>query len=205
MSQECKSISVFWHYNKGKVFLALFFIMLIAVAFSQCSAGVETDLGILYVSPYEGVDGAGFVEQIKKDIPFSKTEGEPNVIFTSVCVPSDAKMPVESGQLDKMHVEFVTGDSTFFILDEETLYVYKNDGYFHDITSYADKYSVPEEARYYGENGEVIAISADANSYIESNSVKTDSLYLAVRAHTDKDDVKYKNTFNLLDHILKNK
>ncbi len=204
MSHIINALSHFWHYNKWKMFFSVFAIVLIAIAFSQCSSGVTTDIGILYVSPHKSVDSTDFVANIKKDIPFPGANSEPNIIFTSVCLPSDPSEPAESGALDKMHVEFVTGDSTFFIVDEETIYSYKNDGYFHDITSYADKFSVPEDARYYDDDGKTIAISVDGNSYIESGSLETDSLYIAVRAHPQKDDKDYVNTFNLLEHILKN-
>ena len=166
MSQKKFNFLHFWQYNKGKVFFAILFIMLIVIGFSQCSLGEKTSLGILYVSPIENVDGTDFIAQIKKDIPLPSDDESGDVRFVSVCLPADPTAPVESGQLDKMHVEFVAGDSTFYIIDEETVYSYKTDGYFYDITSYAEKYSIPEDERYYSGDGKVIAISASTNSYI---------------------------------------
>ncbi len=205
MSQIKFNFLHFWQYNKGKVFLALLFIMLIVVGFSQCSLGEKTPLGILYVSDIENVDGTDFIAQIKNDIPVLSDEESGDVRFVSVCLPADPTAPAESGQLDKMHVEFVTGDSTFYIIDEETIYSYEPDGYFCDITSYAEKYSIPEEKRYYAADGKVIAISASSNSYLKNSSLNCNSLFLAVREHPSSKASDYENTFKLLEHILLNK
>ncbi len=195
----------FWQYNKGKVFLTILFIVLIVVGFSQCSLGEKTPLGILYVSDAQNVDGTDFIDQIKKDVPLSSDDESGDVRFVSVCLPDDPTAPIESGQLDKMHVEFVTGDSTFYIIDEETIYSYEPDGYFYDITSYAEKYSIPEEERYYSSDGKVIAISASTNSYLKNSPLDCNSLFLAVREHPSSKAPDYENTFKLLEHILSNK
>ena len=137
MSQKKFNFLHFWQYNKGKVFFAILFIMLIVIGFSQCSLGEKTSLGILYVSPIENVAGTDFIAQIKKDIPLPSDDESGDVRFVSVCLPADPTAPVESGQLDKMHVEFVAGDSTFYIIDEETVYSYKT----KDITQATEKSS----------------------------------------------------------------
>ena len=205
MSQTKFNFLHFWHYNKGKVFFAILFIVLIVIGFSQCSLGEKTPLGILYVSDAQNVDGTDFIDQIKKDVPLTSDNENGDVRFVSVCLPSDPTSPIESGQLDKLHVEFVTGDSTFYIIDEETIYSYEPDGYFCDITGYAEKYSIPEEERYYSFDGKVIAISASSNSYLKNSPLDCNSLFLAVREHPSSKASDYENTFKLLEHILSNK
>lgn len=205
MSQTKFNFLHFWQYNKGKVFLALLFIVLIVVGFSQCSLGEKTPLGILYVSDVKNADGTDFIAQIKKDVPLPSDDENGDIRFVSVCIPADPTAPVESGQLDKMHVEFVTGESTFYIIDEETIYTYEPDGYFCDITSYAEKYSIPEDERYYSGDGKVIAISASKNSYLKNSPLDCNSLFLAVRAHPSSKASDYANSFRLLEYILSNK
>ncbi len=202
MSAKKFSFSHFLYYNKGKISLIILLIVLIAIAFSQCTLGENAPLSILYVSPLEHVNPSEFINQIKKDIPFSAPEGL-DVRFTSVCLPSDPTLPAQSGELDKMHLEFVTGGSKFFIVDGETIYSYKKDEYFYDITSYAEKYSIPKEQRYYSDDGKVIAISATSNAYLKEANLYCDSLYLAVRSHKPEDSIDYEFAFKLLDHILK--
>lgn len=205
MSQTKFNFLHFWQYNKGKVFFATLFIVLIVIGFSQCSLGKKIPLGILYVSDVQNADGTDFVAQIKKDMALPSDDESGDVRFVSVCLPADPTAPAESGQLDKMHVEFVTGDSTFYIIDEETIYSYEPDGYFYDITSYAEKYSIPEDERYYSGDGKVIAISASTNSYLKNSPLDCNSLFLAVREHPSSKAPDYENSFKLLELILSNK
>lgn len=195
----------FWHYNKIKIISLILLIAFAIFGLSQCSYGTEVDFGILHVSEVSGVSGDAFVEALKRDALISSANWEPNVEFISVYVPSDPKLLPETGALEKIQIELINGNSTLFILDEETVYSYKDEDLFYDLTDIADKYDVPDEARYLGPNGEVIGISADGNAYLDACSLESDSLYMAIRDHSADDAEQYVNAFSALEYIISNR
>ncbi len=194
----------FWHYNKWKIFSLIALILFIAFAVSQCSYGSVTDFEVLHISGVRDVSGDEFIKRIKNDVELVSEGNDPNAEFMHIFVPQDMRDIIETGALEKIQVEMVGGNSTLFILDKETIYSYKDNEFFYDLTQIADSFNVPEEKRYLGANGEVCAISVDGNKYLQECNLQCDSLYIAVRNHSEKKSDEYINAFAVLNHILSN-
>ena len=162
-------------------------------------------MGILHVSEVNGVDGTAFVDMLQSEIALATNQEKPNVEFVAVYVPTDPRFVAETGALEKIQLELARGNSTLFVLDEETIYSYAGEELFHDITALADSYGIAEYDRYIGPNGETIAISVDGNSFLEKCSLENKSLYLAIRAHDEDDASKYQNAYKSAEYIIKEK
>ncbi len=205
MSDTKATFANFWHYNKFKIIIVAALIAFVAFALSQCSFGTEVDLGILHVSEVSGVDGTAFVDMLQNEIELLSEADIPNIEFVSVYVPTDPRFVAETGALEKIQLELARGNSTLFVLDEETLYSYAGEELFHDLTTLADSYGIAEADRYIGQNGETIAISVDGNTCLEKCSLENKSLYLAMRAHDEDDASKYHNAYEVAEYIIKEK
>ncbi|MBE7051413.1 MAG: hypothetical protein E7395_02420 [Ruminococcaceae bacterium] len=205
MFESQGGFSNFWHYNRLKVVSVVALIFFIGFAISQCSFGETVDFGILHVSEVRDVAGDGFVSAIKKDVDLKSENNEPSVQFVPIYVPSDPRDIMETGALEHIQVELVSGKATLYMLDEETIYSYKNDDLFFDLTSIADKYQIPDELRYVDDNGKTLAISVDGNKYLNDCSLECSSLYIAIKNHTDNESEKYINAFNALSYIISNR
>lgn len=205
MTDTKATFADFWHYNKFKIIIVAALIAFVAFALSQCSYGTEVDLGILHVSEVSGVDGTAFVDMLQSEIALATNQEKPNVEFVAVYVPTDPRFVAETGALEKIQLELARGNSTLFVLDEETIYSYTGEELFHDITALADSYGIAEYDRYIGPNGETIAISVDGNSFLEKCSLENKSLYLAIRAHDEDDSSKYQNAYKSAEYIIKEK
>jgi len=203
MSETKATFADFWHYNKFKIIIVAAFIAFVAFALSQCSYGTQVDLGILHVSEVNGVDGTAFVDMLQSEIVLATNQEKPNIEFVSVYVPTDPRFVAETGALEKLQLELARGNSTLFVLDEETIYSYAGEELFHDITAIADSYGIEEDDRYIGPNGETIAISVDGNAFLEKCSLENKSLYLAIRAHDEDDASRYQNAYEAAKYILK--
>ena len=193
----------FWYYNKLKIFGVVLLILFAVFAFSQCSGKVVTDLSILHVSEEREANGDMLLDSIKKDVNLIADSEEAKLEFIHVFVPPDPRDIMETGALEKIQVEMVSGKSTLFVLDEETVYSYKDDDFFYDLTDVADSLGITDENRYFGPNGEVCALLLECNSYLEANGINCEGQYIAIRNHTPEKSSEYKNAFSALNHILK--
>ncbi len=199
------NFSDFWHYNKGKIFSVVIILFLVILAFNQCSFGNTTDLGIVHISQVLDEDGTQFLESIEREISLKSSGEELNLQFTPIYMPDDFKSAQELGSIEKAQVEISAGGSTLFILDEETLYSYKNDDIFYDLSEYADEYGINQEECYCDEYGKVMAISVHKNTYLESVGIECENLYISVRNHLESEKSEYENAFMVLEYILKNR
>ena len=202
MAGKYQTFGDFWNYNKLKIFAVVISVALIALAVSQCSLGKTLDLGVVHVSQKTDVDGEKFLECIKKDVELKKIGEELVLEFTPIYMPDDFSAAAELGSIEKAQIEITTGDSSLFILDGETVYSFKNDDIFYDLTKIADKYNISQEERYLSDDGKVMAISVDGNKYLEECSIFCDNLYIAIQNHLESKSEKYSNAFAALEYIL---
>lgn len=205
MSYRKGNFADFWYYNKIKIIGIVIAIFLIILGFNQCSLGEVTDLGIVHISQAEYEDGTDFLESIKKNIPLKQSEEELKLEFTPVYMPDNFKSAQELGSIEKVQVELASGESTLFILDEETLYSYENDDIFYDLSEYAKDYGINPQDCYRDHSGKVMGISVDQNSYLESVGLEHTSLYVGVRNHLESQKSEYENAFRVLEYILENR
>lgn len=195
----------YWHYNWWKFFVPILIILFFVFALSQCSYGTVTDFSLLHISGARDVSGDEFVDALKNDVDINSQKEDPSIEFLHIYVPDNSVDMMELGVLEQIQTELVSGKSTLFVVDKETIYSYKDDEFFYDLTEIADSFGIPEENRYIGPSGEVCAISVDSNRYLSQNSLQCDSLYVAVRDHGPDDKEEYENAFKVLNHILTNR
>lgn len=205
MSYKYGSFGNFWHYNKLKILGIVLTIAFIALIVSQCSLGEIVDLGIVHISNVQNVDGNELLNNIQKDVKLKKAESEPVMEFNHIYIPDDFTMAKDIGALDKIQVEITSGKSNLFIVDEETLYSYKNDDVFYDLSEYAEKYGIDGDDCYYDANGKLMGISVGDNAYLEKSNLDTEGLYVGVRNHVESKKDEYENAFKALEYILKNR
>ena len=196
------SFGNFWYYNKLKIFALIFVLALVALGVSQCSLGKTLDLGIVHISSERNSDGGKLLESLKENAGLKKSGEELSLEFVPIYMPEDFGEASELGSIEKTQVEIISGSTTLFILDQETVYSYKEDDIFYDLSDIADKYGIAENRRYLDDDGKVVAISIDQNPYLEECSVFCDELYIAVRNHLKSKADEYENAFTALEYII---
>ena len=204
-----EKISNFFYYNKTKIILAIILVIVVGVSLNQCRNNPETSLGILYATENPGVSSEKFVKAVvdSKTVKTSenKSAETENILFKDIYLSPDENELMQSRALEQMQVEIAGGNCKIIISDDDTMYSYSDEEAFCDITDYADKYNIADSERYKVKDGKTIGISIADHTLFKSCGVPSDGLYITVRNHTEKENAEYKNAFNMLEYVLKNK
>lgn len=204
-----EKLSNFFYYNKFKILIIIILAITIIASFNQCRNRAETSLGILYATETPSVDSSGFTNKITNAKIIKTSDNNyataDNIFFKDIYLSPNETELMQSRVLEQLQVEIAAGTCKIIISDNDTMYTYSKEEAFSDITSYADKYNIDDKDRYKDENGKTIGISIENNSFFESCGIPTKELFITVRNHTDKEKDEYKNAYNMLDYVLKNK
>lgn len=196
--------SDFWAYNKGKIIGVILLIAFIILCITQCNVNPGTDLGILHICEKSGVKGNLLVENLSANVDVeAQNEGEPpSIEFRAVRIPNAATDAMETGAMEKIQMEFASGECNLYILDSETLYSYSNTGLFTPLDDYAQKYQIADENLYKDDSGNIIGISAQANPVLEECDIENEGLFFALRVPLKKYEKGNHNAEKAFDYIM---
>ncbi len=204
MKNTNPKFSDFWTYNKGKIIGGVLIIAFIILCITQCNVNPGTDLGILHICGKNDVKGDLLVKNIAENVDIElKSEKEPRIEFRDIFLPSQQADAMETGAMEKIQMEFASGECNLYILDKETIYSYENTGLFEDLTEYVSRYQIPEEKIYRDKNGTSVAISADSSPLLEECNVENEGLFIALRVPLKKDSVENQNARKAFEYIIK--
>lgn len=196
--------SDFWAYNKGKIIGVILLIAFIILCITQCNVNPGADLGILHICEKNGVKGNLLVENLSANVDVeAQNEGEPpSIEFRAVRIPNAATDAMETGAMEKIQMEFASGECNLYILDSETLYSYSNTGLFAPLDDYAQKYQIADENLYKDDSGNIIGISAQANPVLEDCDIENEGLFFALRVPLKKYEKGNHNAEKAFDYIM---
>ncbi len=200
-------IKTFFYYNWWKILIAVVLVAGILLSVSQCSSKIKTDFGILYISEDETADSEKFKNTVLESGVVEDADGKDgiNVLLREIYIPESAEVMHRQRVPEQIRVELVSGECTLYILDRETLYENEVMDVFYDMKPLAEKHGISEDKLYVANDGTVCAISLEGNRFLNSGGAPCDSLYLAIRNHTQDDaGVNMKNALEFAQYILKN-
>lgn len=167
----------FLYYNKEKLIVAAFIIVLIAVFVSQMMNTVTYDFSVAIIGDFEtksdeiSVDVEGSIQQLMKE----KIYGLKNPLVTTY--PRGSNILADSNyntMQQKLILEMEFGDTgiDIMILDTENYEEFLAKDYFYAMDDYITVYEegndpIPEELLMTGEDGKVYGIRLSGNDYIE--------------------------------------
>jgi len=204
METRKPKFSDFWEYNKGKVIGGILIVAFIVFFITQCNTNPGTDLGILHICEKNGVKGSQLTEHLLANVSVEpRNEGDsPEAEFTAVFIPPSSSDAMETGAMEKIQMEFASGECNLYILDSETLYSYSDTGLFAPLDEYAEKYQIAEDALYKDESGNIIGISAQANPVLEEYDIENEGLFFALRVPLKKYQTGNQNAKKAFDYIM---
>lgn len=197
----------FWDYNKGKVIAGILLIGFIIFGITQCNISPDPRFSILCASETDNYNGDILMQKLSENIDFSKTdEGKQEISYKHINIPPSQEEQSQLGTIESIQNRMINGDCSLLFFDKEMMYFYEEDeGVFVDLREYADKYKIPEENRYINIEGFVCGIKLEKNKFLESCSINTKDMYVAIRVPKDGDVDKYTNAKASLEYILSNK
>ncbi len=198
MDQQKKSeISNFWYYHKVHMIVALLVVVVLAFTIYDCQNKVEPDIsvrGILntYVSEEsrtafeQALYQSGLVTDLNGD-------GKQNCLVQFLAVPDEVQSEQDAAVNMQVTLGFAADDAVLYLINEEFLELYEEDGIFGDMSGFIQQYGGSQEDCYVAESGEVIGISLQGNQLLEGCGLPTDTLYMAkrvMRANEEGDEEK---------------
>lgn len=204
MENNKPKFSDFWAYNKGKIIGAVLIIAFIVLCITQCNVNPGTDLGILHICEKNGVNGDSLVKSISENVSIeAQNKGDaPRVEFRAVYLPPVGADAMETGSMEKIQMEFASGECNLYILDSETVYSYSGTGLFAPLDEYVQKYSIEEENLLKDKDGNIVGISADSNPLLRECGVESEGLFFALRVPLKKYKTGNQNAQKAFDYIM---
>ncbi len=202
-----KKFKNFLYYEWKKIIAFTAVIIIILVTVKQCNDKVATDLGILYISPYNSGDLVSFREDIQNADITSDADGDnkASVKAKPVLVSNDEAINIEQQVYQQIQFEIISGENLVYLINEDILLTYAGDLCYADITDIAQKYMIPPQNCHAYDDGKIYAISLEGNAYLEGLGINTEGLFIAQRNYVneDKDKTVNINAKKAIDYIIK--
>lgn len=195
------NFSHFWEYNKGKVLLTLFVLILIMVGVSQCSLGEPKTFNMLLVSEDFASNETRLKDDILKNADLNLEEFGGNFDIISLYASTDERILIESGMLDKIHVEVSSSETGVFILDKNTAYTYIDEDVFLDLGEVIKELTIDDDLILKDSNDIPRAINVENNTYLKDMGINTTNLYIMI-GNNDDNTQEYKNSMKIIKYIL---
>ena len=116
-----KKLDNFWFYNKYKVYVGIFIVIVLIVTISQCASNKKADMSILYVSDYSLTDQQTTAMQnaLAKYTTDLDKNGQVVVEITPISVGASIDPQLDEAGQQKLMAELATGDSLVFLVNDE--------------------------------------------------------------------------------------
>lgn len=193
----------FWDYYKIHTIAALFIIILAAVTIYQITTSPKYDFNITY-SGEIGLDEntqdliSEYLSDITEDIDGN---GKKSILFQQLVFADDNTDPqYTAAMITKLQLEFVTNETMLFIFDRsKTNYLFGGsmEGVFDEVGNWLDDDG--EKDVLYSSDGKAYAVSLKNSTFMKQINAPADSLYIAIRAGSDDDEMTLKRRSFAID------
>ncbi len=209
--EKITKFSDFVYYYKWHVIVLVVLVIVLASSLYSCATKVEDDLVVsVLISNYASSSAS---ENISADlceagiIPDIDGDGICKTYVNIVTMPLEAQSEADMAAGYQAMIAMAADDSMLFLVDEDLLEMYEEQGAFGDISDKAEKYGFTEDEVYIAEDGALMGLSLKDNEYLESKGILTDTLYACFRPIPEgelEEDVlaKIKAADDILEFIL---
>ena len=207
-AQKKSKLSDFWYYYKWHVIIAVVIAAILAFTIRDCSHKVEPDVSVRGIlNAYVAEESRQALEQTLYDaglIPDINADGKQNCMLQLLTVPAEVKSEQDMAVQMQITLGFAADDAVLYLIDEEFLELYEEQGIFQPLDVFAAQQTVPQEQLYVGpETGEVLGVSLQGNALLEQCGMNTETLYLAMRMirQNEQDDPEVQAMFDASEQI----
>ncbi len=186
MDEQKKSkISNFWYYHKVHVIVTIIVAVVLVFTIYDCQNKVEPDISVRGVlNFYASEESRAAFEQTLYDaglVTDINGDGKQNCLVQLLGVPDEVQSEQDVAVNFQVTLGFAADDAVLYLINDEFLELYEEDGIFEDMSDFAQQHGVLQEDCYVTESGEVIGISLEGNQLLEGCGIPTDTLYMAKR------------------------
>ena len=201
----------YWFYYKWHTIIGL--VALIVVVYSVYGALTQTkydfviDMVCSDVS-YDIAERMGKTLENTDVIKDVNGDGEKHVLTSLIAFSSEGDNEQDIQQMQAVQVRMLVGESTVMLVGSTFITGYSTQGVFADITHIADKYNIPEDARFIDENGATLGIKLHNNKFMYDHGTPAEDSYIVKRNvpyNHQKDEQKlkeYKISDDVIEYIL---
>lgn len=183
--EKITTFSDFVYYYKWHVIISVVLVIVLASSLYSCATKVEDDLVVsVLISNYASSSAS---ENIGADlcdagiIPDIDGDGISQMHVNIVTMPLEMQTEADMAAGYQAMIAMAADDSILFLVDEDLLEMYEDQGAFADISDKAEKYGFGEDEVYIAEDGTLMGLSLTGNEYLESKGIVTDTLYACFR------------------------
>lgn len=191
--EKITNFSDFIYYYKWHVIIAIVIIALAVIFIRDCANKVEDDISIaLILSNYTAADTSDAISSDLENaglVPDLDGDGVGQMYTRVITSPIDGGEDAVTASY-QITIAFLEKNTVMYLIDEDLLEMYEEQGIFDDVTERAKKLDVSEDGLYVSEEGVPIGISLKGNKYLQEKGVVTDTLYACFRAGGDDADIK---------------
>lgn len=191
--EKITNFSDFIYYYKWHVIIAIVIIALAVIFIRDCANKVEDDMSIaLILSNYTVADTSDAISSDLENaglVPDLDGDGVGQIYTRVITSPIDGGEDAVTASY-QITIAFLEKNTVMYLIDEDLLEMYEEQGIFDDVTERAKNLDVSEDGLYVSEEGVPIGISLKGNKYLQEKGVVTDTLYACFRAGSDDADIK---------------
>ncbi len=207
--EKITSLSDFMYYYKWHIVVLAAVTVLLVTFVRDCATKIEDDMSVVgLLSNYAATDAADLISAdltAKGFVPDVNGDGENQMFVNLITIPLNPTSEMDMMGSQRAMLAMATDDAVLYMVDEDLLEMYEEQGAFGDVRARAEELGIPEDMTYIAEDGTVIGISLADNAYLKEKGINTDTLYACFRPILKDDEaarMKTRAANEILEYIV---